>query len=182
MTEQRKGDWMQTYTGRAYWPADPRPEDVDHIDIAHALSHLCRFGGHTDRFYSVAEHSVYVSLEVPEEHALCALMHDATEAYVIDVPRPLKHMLQGYAEIEAKNWAVIAERFGLPLEMPPCVKDADNRVLLAERDELLQEPPIPWAWARELVPAQRKIEALPPVWAKRMFLRRFMELTTKVAA
>lgn len=58
---ERAGDWMQTFTGRQFWPMDPRPEDLDILDIAHALSLLCRFGGHCQRFYSVAEHSVHVS-------------------------------------------------------------------------------------------------------------------------
>ena len=66
----RKGDWMQTYTGRQFWPIDPRANEVHIEDIAHALSMMCRYNGHCRTFYSVAEHSVLVSQHVPPEHAL----------------------------------------------------------------------------------------------------------------
>jgi hypothetical protein len=172
----RIGGWMQTYTGGAWFFADPKPGDVNIIDIAHALSQLCRFGGHSRNFYSVAEHSVYVSLLVPPEFALQGLLHDATEAYVVDVPRPLKHMLSNYADFEGKAWQAIAERFGLPVDMDPSVKVADNEILLAERDQLLLEPPLPWTWANDIVPANVRIDCLSPRVAKDFFLRRFSEL------
>jgi hypothetical protein len=89
-TRDRRGDWMQTFTGRAFYPLDPRPEDIDPVDIAHALSLICRYGGHSSRFYSVAEHCVLMSHAVAPEHALWALLHDATEAYLGDMIRPLK--------------------------------------------------------------------------------------------
>lgn len=173
----RIGDWIQTYTGRAYYPADPRAEDVSIIDIAHALSQMCRFGGHTNRFYSVAEHSVHVSTQVPPDDALVALLHDATEAYVVDVPRPLKRMLSNYAEFEEKSWLAICEKFQLDPDMPTSVKLADNTVLLAERDELMLPPEAgSWAWASGLVAAPVRILALAPEKAKQLFLRRFAEL------
>lgn len=84
---QRRGDWMQTFTGRAYWPCDPLPSDVYIGDIAHALARLCRFNGHVIvPHYSVAEHSVRCSRIVESNLALAALLHDAAEAYVADVP------------------------------------------------------------------------------------------------
>lgn len=86
-----RSDWMQTYTGRVFWPLEPRPEDVDIVDIAHALANLCRYGGHSKVFYSVAHHSVLVSQIVPPADALWGLMHDSAEAYVIDLIRPIKH-------------------------------------------------------------------------------------------
>src|SRR5258708_302056 len=90
MQKDRRGNWMQTYTGRAYWPADPRAEDVCIEDIAHALSLLCRYTGHCKRFYSVAEHSILISQVVPPEYAFFGLMHDAQEAYINDLARPIK--------------------------------------------------------------------------------------------
>jgi hypothetical protein len=176
--DSRIGGWMQTRSGVAYFHQDPRPNDIRLTDIAHALSNICRFGGHTERFYSVAEHSVLVSQVVPPEHAMIGLMHDATEAYVIDVPRPLKHMLgKVYSDLEDKTWAVICEKFGLDPDMPSCVKEADNTVLIAERNALLLEPPIPWTWAANLTPAAVEIRALAPADAKALFINRFIELS-----
>jgi hypothetical protein len=76
----RRGDWMQTFTGRRFWPLDPRGEDVLIEDIAHALSLLTRYGGHCTRFYSVAEHSVLLARAATPENALWLLLHDASEA------------------------------------------------------------------------------------------------------
>lgn len=85
-----RGSWMQTYTGRRLFPMDPSPADVDIIDIAHALSMQCRYNGHVRRFMSVAEHCVLISENVPAQDALWGLLHDATEAYVGDMIRPLR--------------------------------------------------------------------------------------------
>src|ERR1051325_11429351 len=113
-----RGDWMQTFSGRRFYPLSPRSDELDPADIAHALSLLCRYGGHVERFYSVAEHCVLMSEWVDPANALAALLHDATEAYVVDVPRPLKRQLAGYREIEAAVWLAIATRFGLELALP----------------------------------------------------------------
>jgi len=173
-----RGYWMQTFTGRAFYFEDPRPDEIDIRDIAHGLSNLCRFGGHCKRFYSVAEHSVLVSLQVPREHALQALLHDATEAYVVDVPRPLKRLLgENYEAIEGRAWGAIAKAMGVPVAMDPSVKVADNTVLLAERDVLLGPTPIEWEWARGIAPAKVLVYGYSPEVAKLLFLRRFAELT-----
>lgn len=173
--QERKGNWQQLYSGIAFWPLDPRPEEVRIEDIAHALSLQCRYAGHCSRFYSVAEHSVLVSQVVPPHLALMGLMHDATEAYCIDVPRPLKPYLRGYKEIEDGIWRAIADRFGMPHEMPREIKDADNAVLLAEQAELMGPPPMPWAVPGE--PANVPIIGFLPGYAERLFLERFKELT-----
>jgi uncharacterized protein len=89
---------MQTYTGLAFWPLDPRPDEIRLVDIAHALSKLCRYGGQCLSFYSVAEHSLLVASKAPDHLKLVALMHDASEAYLLDIPRPIKRHLAGYAE------------------------------------------------------------------------------------
>jgi hypothetical protein len=125
-----RGDWMQTYTGRRYYPLDPRAAEIEAADIAHALSLLCRYGGHVDRFYSVAEHCVLMSEAVAPENALAALLHDATEAYVCDVPRPLKRQLRNYADLEAAVWLAICDRYQLFPVLPDEVKAADNRILI----------------------------------------------------
>ncbi len=98
--EKRKGDWMQTCSGLKIWPMDPRPEEICLNDIAHALSMICRFSGHTKKFYSVAEHSVFVSHHVKSENAIYGLLHDSSEAYISDIIRPVKVFVPEYKKIE----------------------------------------------------------------------------------
>lgn len=136
---------MQTYSGRKFWPLDPRPEDVDPSDIAHALANQCRFAGHCLRFYSVAEHSILVSRALPPEHQLWGLLHDASEAYLVDVPRPLKPFLRGYVEMEAAVMSAICRRFDIPEEMPPEVKRVDNAILASEAAQNMSPPPERWS-------------------------------------
>lgn len=170
---------MQTATGRVCWPIDPRPEDIYIEDIAHALAHQCRYGGHCQRFYSVAEHSILVSRLVPKEHALAGLLHDASEAYCVDVPAPLKRQLVGYKEIEKLNWNAICDRFGLLHRMPTCVHHADVAMLFAEQKALMLPSPRPdWGMGR-LTPMSAdpaSIVGYSPVQARRLFLERFNEL------
>jgi hypothetical protein len=177
MSEWLRGSWMQTYTGRQFFPLDPRPEDIDPLDIAHALSLICRYGGHTKRFYSVAEHCVLMADAVEPEFALWALLHDATEAYVGDMVRPLKHHMPEYRAVEDRLMAVIAERFGLSGSMPDAVKDADNRILLTERAALLSPPPIPWQ-QDGLEPLDVRVRAFGPELAEAKYALSLHLLTT----
>ncbi len=170
----RKGNWMLCYSGGIYYPVDPRPSEVRIADIAHSLSMQCRYGGHARHFYSVAEHSIYVSRHVPEEHALVALMHDATEAYVSDVPRPLKGHLENFAEIEAMNWAAIATAFDLSAVLPDCVHDIDTRLCLDEMSRLLPPSPLPLCVEGSYI--CQYINCYEPRIAEAMFLKRFDEL------
>jgi len=178
--EVRIGDWMQTYTGRAFYPLDPRQAEIDPIDIAHGLSMTCRYNGHVSRFYSVAEHCVKMSEAVSPENALWALLHDATESYVGDVIRPLKKHLPDYVDIEDHLMRVICARFGLTVfEMPAEVKAADNRILLTERAALLGPTPLPWHSSLEdLDPLPVKIDAWDPPMAEAVYLMRLNELTS----
>jgi 5'-deoxynucleotidase YfbR-like HD superfamily hydrolase len=183
--EQRIGEWMQTYTGRKFWPMDPRPEDFDIEDIAHHLSNVCRYGGACRAFYSVAQHSVLVS-QVIEYKAgaslheqLWGLLHDASEAYLGDMVRPLKRSMPQYREAEHQVMAAIAERFGLDLREPAIVKQADTILLSTERRDLLNHE-LPWN-ADELVdPLPFIIIPDSPFEAKERFLERFAELTAKL--
>lgn len=172
----RKGHWMQTYTGVPYWPLDPSPLDVNIRDIAHALSMLCRYTGHVRKFYSVAEHSVLMSYMVPEQHAFQALMHDATEAYVGDVGRPLKRSLDEYGPIEERNWWAICEKFGMEYQLHPDVKQADNDILLNEADALMGTPPLPWNVPNAVKRGGIVITGWYPEMAEIMFLDRFTDL------
>ncbi len=171
-----RGDWMALYSGRRFYPLDPRTEEIDPEDIAHALSLLCRYGGHVDRFYSVAEHSVLMSQAVAPESALAALLHDATEAYVVDVPRPLKAQLAAYRDIEDRLWYVIAQRFAIDLTLPAEVKEADTRILLTERAELMRRAER-WSIDDDFTPLPVKVTGWSPADAERFYLDRLEELT-----
>ncbi len=167
-------DWIQTWSGGRFHPFAPDPAEVRVADIAHALSLLCRFNGHCRAFYSVAEHAVRVSRAVPPEHALAALLHDAAEAYVSDVPRPVRRRVPDFDAVEARILAVILERFGLPPRLPDAVRAADDALLATELRDLMAPPPEPWALRAEPLPG--RIEPWSPAEAERAFLARFAEL------
>ena len=133
-----------TASGRYFDLLAPERSQFDINEIAHALANLCRFTGHTSRFYSVAQHSVLTSYLVPEEHALAALLHDAAEAYLGDVASPLKHLLPEYAAIYARVESALLAHYGLPSELPPCVKRADLIMLATEKRDLMPWPDDVW--------------------------------------
>jgi uncharacterized protein len=175
MNVERVGDWIQTYTGKKFWPLDPRVEEVDIIDIAHALSNTCRFGGHVDRFYSVAEHCWFISY-LCGEHALWGLLHDASEAYIMDVPRPLKRFLTNYKDIEDNIMKVVCQKYNLSEEMPDIVKEMDSRIVLDEKYKLLKNT-VKWENTSKPLGIPGLIQAYSPEEAKIRFISRFEELT-----
>ena len=166
--------WIQTFTGKAFWPLDPDPADVRIEDIAHALSMKCRYSGHTKRFYSVAEHSVHVSDGVAPEFALWGLMHDASEAYLPDVARPIKAQMPGFVEIEAKVMAAVCKAYGIEGAEPPEVKAADYAILHDEKFALMDPEAMPWELTGQ--PLGAIIYAWRPEEAKQQFLTRFFQL------
>lgn len=175
-----RGDWMQTFTGRRFYPQDPVAADLNTADIAHALSLLCRYGGHVTEFYSVAEHCVLMSRFVEsvagKGAALYALLHDATEAYVVDVPRPVKRYLADYAVIEGRVWEALVEKFGLPTPaIPAIVHEADNRILANEKARLLPRSEN-WPMLAGLEPLPVYVAAWKPERAEREYLWRLKEL------
>lgn len=167
---------MQTLSGKRYYPMDPRAEDIDPVDIAHSLGMLCRYGGHVREFYSVAEHCVLMSHAVPGEDALHALLHDATEAYVVDVPRPVKRYLTNYKDIENRVWGAISTRFGVSHVLPVSVLAADNRILINEREALLPASESVWPGLEGLKPLDITIRAWSPARAKLEWYSRLEEL------
>lgn len=171
---ERVGDWMQTFSGRQFWPLDPRSEEIFIEDIAHALSLQCRYGGHCLQFYSVAEHSVHLARFVEPQYRLWALLHDASEAYVVDVPRPLKRFLQGYRNAEREVMLEICKRFGMPFPMPSAVHNADNRIIQDERVNLSVSIA---EWTDLPAPLGIRIECWSPERAEAEFLAMFADLT-----
>lgn len=186
-------NWIRTFTGRQFWPLGPRVEEIFIEDIAHALSLVCRYTGHCREFYSVAEHSVRVSFQVQKLYlkldlspgrferarvvALCGLLHDASEAYIADVSRPVKHSATFgpiYKAIEANLEAQINRRFRLPA-MLPLVKEVDNRMLATEMRDLMSVRP---EWAYEAACLDHKIKPWTPAQAEEVFLYRFHALNS----
>lgn len=170
--------WILTARGKHFDYLDPRTDDIDILDIAQGLANECRFAGHTRAFYSVAQHAWLTSQIVPAEHALEALLHDASEAYCKDIPQPLKLLLPDYRDIEARVDGAIRAAFGLPLAMSPAVKHADLILLATERRDLMPADETPWAILDGIEPLPRKIMAMYPNRAHAAFLKRYVELTT----
>ncbi|MBV8346940.1 MAG: hypothetical protein JOZ49_05210 [Mycolicibacterium sp.] len=170
-------EWIQTYRGRQFWPLQPRAEEVFLDDIAHALARQCRFSGHCLAFYSVAQHSILVSqCAPPGEDPLWGLLHDAAEAYLIDMARPVKHspMLDGFRQVEDLVMAAICRRFGIAKTQPAWVKHADRVVLATEKRDVMAPPARPWTPGLEPLP--EPIRPLGPLDAERAFHERFAEL------
>lgn len=172
-------NYITTFTGQKFYFDVPTPVMAEQIfieDIAHSLSMLCRFTGHARRFYSVAEHSLLLSQQVPLDLALCGLLHDATEAYCNDLAKPLKRQLPDYNALEDRVWAAVAFRFELPVVMPELIKMADMAMLKYEVPRLM-----PHGTLEDLdLPGQpANLFGLPfysSETAERIFIRRFQEL------
>lgn len=178
--EPRKGDWISTYSGKRFYPFDPRVEDIDVNDIIHSLSNLCRFGGHCNTFYSVAQHCVLVSLMCPPEDALWGLLHDASEAYLIDIPSPLKKAPEfaHYRIAEKKLQDIICKVFELPPDEPESVKLVDKRILATEARDLTFTQGRGWsttAW-----PYDFNIQSWTAEHARVRFISRLHELTRRI--
>lgn len=144
MTEVNMDDFIQTFDGEAYYFQRPTADMISIENIAHTLSLLCRFGGHVREFYSVAQHSVLCSMQAPDEFKFEALLHDSSEAYLVDIPRPIKRALPQYMELEGKAEKAISEHFGIPHPMSKEVKEVDNRMLFTEARDLMNPTKVKW--------------------------------------
>ncbi len=187
---------IQTYSGKQFWPLNPTAESVDLVDIAHALSMKCRFNGHCDPFYSVAEHCVRMvqaarlmngwhagTGEAERRRLALVLLHDAAEAYLPDVPRPIKSALQNFEGLEAIVHRCILQALGLvpgdgevkrafdsDLSRTQEVIDLlDGQLLATEARDLMSEPPQPWDALPPPLPD--RIQPWDQIKAKREYLR-----------
>lgn len=168
---------ISTVSGKFFDLLKPEDYEYDIEEIAHSLSNLCRYTGHSNTFYSVAEHSVLVSRLVPDKLALTGLLHDASEAFVGDVSSPLKKLLPEYRAIEDRIQQSIANHFGLEYPFPKEVHEADKRMYWQERQDVADNGVRDTLWHQELR-AARKVEArgMTPTMAKRMFMSRYKEI------
>lgn len=138
-------NWIMTYSGRQFYPLSPRIEDISILDIAHALSNICRFTGHVREFYSVGEHSLRAAQQAPQYLKLAVLLHDASEAYLNDLSRPVKHSaaLVGYRAAEKHLQDMIGLKFGVEFT-DPLIHEIDNRMLMTERRDLMPASARSW--------------------------------------
>ncbi len=171
--------FIETYSGIPFRPLTPNYEDVTVKDIAHALSHQCRFSGHTRAFYSVAEHSVRVSQLLdawgePPPVILWGLLHDASEAYLVDIPSPLKRerVFDAYRVAEDRMMMAVCDRFKMSRKQPKAVHKADAVLLATEARDLMPFKSEHWGALTE-EPLAQTIVPWSSAEAERCFLVRF---------
>ena len=172
----RRGRFIVTYTGIRFWPLDPRPEEILIEDIAHSLSMQCRFNGHIESFYSVADHCVRVSAECADENKLCGLLHDASEAYLCDIAGPIKKYFPEFIEMEKKIMKAICLKYHMGIEMPDEVKRIDNAILNDEKEQTMKYP---YAHKWDSISESFlgcKIKFYRPDEVEFLFLKKFLEL------
>ncbi|MGH8433687.1 MAG: phosphohydrolase [Pseudomonas sp.] len=178
--------WILTRSGKAMDLFAPTAVMIDPSDIAHSLGMQCRFNGHTTSFYSVAQHCCIVADLVPAEMQLPALLHDATEAYVGDLVRPLKQheSLAAYSEIEYGIWIAICDRFDIDYSLPKAVHRADLVALATERRDLMPTHPAEWECLQGIDPMPATIWPQTPGEASIHYFNRLLQLmaTTHRAA
>lgn len=185
MIDPTRGDWCLTFTGRVFYPWDPRPEDFCIEDIAHHLSHVsCRYGGACRRFYSVAEHSVLISCLAPDPWKLEALLHDVGEMISGDLVQQIKHArgMTAFRRLDKRTTAAAFKWAGVKptRASTAAIKELDNRIVRDEIRALLKgweiyikhRPGI-----AELRPTGALVVGLQPERAEQLFLARFESLT-----
>lgn len=172
-----RGPTILLHSGHYFDLLDPAGSRFELEDIAHGLAHTCRYAGQCDRFYSVAEHSWHASFLVPQELQFAALMHDAAEAFIGDVTRPLKQLLPEYRKIEKLIEAAIADRFLLDDQCSDAeVKRADVAMLAAEQKAMMPAHGSNWAILAGVKPAEVNFRYWSPPEAKEHWTRRFWHL------
>lgn len=175
MTQSKHAEVL-TVSGGFYNLLEPELNQISILDIAHSLSNICRFGGHSRVFYSVAQHSVLVSMTVRDQLQFDALLHDAAEALVGDVPKPLKLLLPDYQVIEKKIESALFANFGIAYPLASEIKIADKRVLHTELRDLTSSEPAEWDDLKDFSPLPERIVPLDPTRARNLFMERYESL------
>lgn len=167
---------IQLKSGMYFDYLDPQPQHFTIEDIADALSKICRFGGHTSKFYSVAEHSIRVSQNVRSEFMRQALMHDAAEAFIGDVVYPMKCLFPTIKMLEHQIQKIIFDKYGIDYPISPEVKIVDLRMLATERQQLLTEQEREWPVLLKAEPYHFRLHQCEPSAAAEWFNRAAREL------
>ncbi len=175
-----KGPTIRLASGADFDLLDPWGSDFTIHDIAGALGKICRYAGQCSDFYSVAEHSLLVSREAVG-FELEGLMHDAAEAFLGDITRPLKQLLPRYKQIERDVEQAVFSRFQINFRGSDAIKTADLRVLAAEQRQIMPPGTDDWARASGIEPAGITVRFMSPGEATRAFLARYEQLTARLA-
>lgn len=168
--------YVSTFLGNRFYPLEPRIDHVAIEDIAHGLAYQCRFNGQTQEFYSVAQHSLIVASLVPTDLRLAALLHDAAEAYLGDMVKPLKILLPAFAAIEDAVTAIIADTFTIDFSDYEPIKRADLIALATEKRDLMPHSAERWSYLDGVRALPGRIVPMYPGEAKQAFLREFARL------
>lgn len=135
-----KDAWIQTRHGAKFYPLQPQIDKIDIRDIAHALAIINRFAGHTRLPLPVADHCLRVASYLPDNLKLAGLLHDASEAYLIDLPTPIKHQMPFYMKVEKRLENMIFKKYlkrKLTKKDHILVKAADKKALIVEQASLM---------------------------------------------
>lgn len=177
-TAYKAVDFIETYTGRPFWPLKPTMDALSVIDIAHALSNQCRYSGHVRFFYSVAQHCCLLASWVGNHGGdaltcLQVLMHDAPEAYLVDIPRPVKQFMPQYRVWDHAINDVIREWMGWKnLPIPSIVDELDTRIIVDERNALMDTAQSN-EWGHRMPPVGVEIVPWTPEEAEKAFLLQY---------
>lgn len=184
-TAYKAATFIETYTGRAFWPLNPTVDALSVIDIAHALSNQCRYSGHVQFFYSVAQHCCLLATWIVNQggsalDALQILMHDAPEAYLVDIPRPVKQYMPQYRIWDHAINDVIREWMGWSdLPMPARQDELDSRIIVDERAQLMDKARRN-DWGHKLEPLGVEINPMTPAEAEKQFLMQYAAYSKEV--
>lgn len=177
----KRDAYLETRSGKRIYLLDPDRSEIDIDDIAHGLALSCRWSGQCDGYFSIAQHSIGVAVLSPPHLQLCALLHDAPEAFLTDIPTPAKRIMPEYQMLEDNLWQSLAKKYNLPSQLPNEIKWADRTMLMSERDILKPQTRGGWGDAYEQHPRDtylvKQLLEKYPTWQeqKQCFLEMFKE-------